>query len=156
MISPLLKWPNDLTVRSRKIAGLLAEAAYRGNQLDHVIFGLGVNANIQMSRLPKPLREVSTSLSHELRREIDRNLLAKRIIQEMDDSYQRFESGHASKLLDEAKRLCSTLGRIVRVSTADRKFVGRALDLGDDGQLLVRLSSGVTIPFYAADVVHLR
>ena len=155
-LSPVIKWPNDLLVRSRKIAGLLAEAVYKGNQLDHLILGLGVNANIQMTRLPKPLRAVSTSLSHELGREIDRTLLAKRIMQEMDDSYQRFESGHANELLDEAKRLCSTLRRIVRVSTTEREFVGRALDLGDDGQLLVRLNSGVTVPFYAADVEHLR
>jgi BirA family biotin operon repressor/biotin-[acetyl-CoA-carboxylase] ligase len=155
-LSPVIKWPNDLLVRSRKIAGLLVEAVYKGNQLDHLILGLGVNANIQMTRLPKPLRAVSTSLSHELGREIDRTLLAKRIIQEMDDSYRRFESGHANELLDEVKRLCSTLRRIVRVSTTEREFVGRALDLGDDGQLLVRLNSGVTVPFYAADVVHLR
>jgi len=154
-LSPVIKWPNDLTVRSRKVAGLLAEASYKGNQLDHLIFGLGVNANIQ-TRLPKALRGVSTSISHELGRDINRALLAKRIIQEMDNSYQRFESGHASELLDEAKQICSTLGRIVSVATAERKFVGRALDLGGDGQLLVRLSSGVTVPFYAADVVHLR
>ena len=141
-------------VRSRKVAGLLAEATYKGSQLDHLIFGLGVNANIQMTRLPKALRGVSTSISHELGREINRALLAKRIIQEMQNSYQRFESGHASELLDEAKQICSTLGKIVRVATAERKFVGRALDLGGDGQLLVRLSSGVTVPFYAADVVH--
>ena len=155
-LSPVIKWPNDLLVRSRKIAGLLAEAAYEGNQLHHLVVGLGINANIQMRRLPKPIRAVSTSLSHELGREIDRTLLARRTIQEMDYSYQRFESGHASELLDEAKQLCSTLGRTVRVSTAERKFIGRALDLGDDGQLLVRLNSGVTVPFYAADVVHLR
>jgi BirA family biotin operon repressor/biotin-[acetyl-CoA-carboxylase] ligase len=155
-LSPVIKWPNDLMVRSRKIAGLLAEGVYKGDQLDHLILGLGVNANIQMTRLPKPLRVVSNSLSHELGEEIDRTLLAKRIIQEMDDSYQRFESGQANELLDEAKQRCSTLGRIVRVSTTERRFVGRALDLGDDGQLLVRLNSGVTVPFYAADVVHLR
>jgi BirA family biotin operon repressor/biotin-[acetyl-CoA-carboxylase] ligase len=155
-LSPVIKWPNDLMVRSRKVAGLLAEATYKGNQLDHLIFGLGVNANVQMTRLPKALRGVSASISHELGREIDRTLLAKRIIEEMDNSYQRFESGHASELLDEAKQICSTLGRIVGVATAERKFVGRALDLGGDGQLLVRLSSGVTVPFYAADVVHLR
>jgi BirA family biotin operon repressor/biotin-[acetyl-CoA-carboxylase] ligase len=142
-------------VRSRKVAGLLAEATYKGSQLDHLIFGLGVNANIQMTRLPKA-RGVSTSISHELGREINRTLLAKRIIQEMGNSYQRFESGHASELLDEAKQICSTLGKSVRVATAERKFVGRALDLGGDGQLLVRLSSGVTVPVYAADVVHLR
>ena len=153
---PVIKWPNDLMVRSRKVAGVLAEATYEGNQLDHLIFGLGVNANIQMTRLPKALRGVSTSISHELGRDIDRNLLTRRIIEEMDHSYRRFESGHATELLGEARRLCSTLGRKVRVTTNEGRFICEALDLGDDGQLMARLNSGAVIPLYAADVVHLR
>lgn len=155
-IPSVLKWPNDLIVRSRKLAGMLAEASYQGNKLDHMILGLGVNANIKMTRFPKTLRKVTTSLSHELGREVDRVLLTRRIIEEMDYSYHRFESGDASDLLDEVKGVCSTLGRKVRVTTSERNLVGRALDLGDDGQLLVRLSTGVTASFYAADIVHLR
>jgi BirA family biotin operon repressor/biotin-[acetyl-CoA-carboxylase] ligase len=155
-LSPMLKWPNDLMVRSRKVAGILAEAAYRGNQLDHFIVGLGINANIKMASFPVTLRKFSTSLSHELSQEIDRTALARRIIEEMDRSYCRFESGRTSELLDEAKQLSSTLGRRIRVTTVERSFVGYALDLGDEGQLLVRLRGGVTVPVYAADVVHLR
>lgn len=155
-ISPLLKWPNDLTVRSRKVAGILAEATYEANRLDHLVFGLGLNVNINVSRFPRALRKTSTSLSHELGREIDRLVLARRIIEEMDNSYRRFESGQASELLDEARGVCSTLRRKIRVTTAEGSFAGEALDLGDDGELLVHLSSGATVPFYAADVVHLR
>jgi len=152
----VLKWPNDLMVRSRKVAGILADATYQGSRLDHLIVGLGVNVNIEMTRFPKTLRKASTSLSHELGREADRSLLTKRIIEEMDKSYQRFELGHISELLDDARRLCSTLGRKVRVTTVEGNLVGHAVGLGDDGQLLVRLNRGVTVPFYAADVVHLR
>jgi BirA family biotin operon repressor/biotin-[acetyl-CoA-carboxylase] ligase len=155
-VSSQLKWPNDLTVRSRKVAGILAGATYVGNRLDHLIVGLGVNVNIKMARFPKTFRKVSTSLSHEVGREVDRALLTKRIIEEMDRSYQRFEMGRTSELLDEARRLCSTLGRKVRIATFERNFVGHAVGLGDDGQLLVRLRNGALIPFYAGDVVHLR
>ena len=155
-LSPVLKWPNDLMIQSRKVAGLLAEATFQGNKLDHLIIGLGVNANIEMTRLPKALRELSTSLSHELGQEIDRIMLVRRIIEEMDRSYRGFELGHANELLEEVKRLCSTLGKIVQVTTAEGVFRGEAVDLGRDGQLLVRKPDGTATPYYAADVVHLR
>lgn len=155
-VSCLLKWPNDLMVRSHKIAGILAEGTYQGSRLDNLIVGLGVNANIEMRRFPKHLRKASTSIMHELGREVDRFMLTKKIIEEMDKSYRRFESGHLDELLDEIKRLCSTIGRNVRVTTSERSLTGYAVDVGDDGQLLVRLKSGVTVQFYAADIVHLR
>jgi BirA family biotin operon repressor/biotin-[acetyl-CoA-carboxylase] ligase len=155
-VSCMLKWPNDLIVRSRKIAGFLAEATYRGSRLDHLIVGLGVNVNIKTTGFPKTIRKASTSLSYELGREVDRTLLTKRIIEEIDKSYVRFEKGHTSELLDEARQICSTLGRKVHVITAGRSFIGHAVGLGDDGHLLVRLNNGATFPFYAADVVHVR
>ena len=155
-ISPLIKWPNDLMIRSRKVAGMLAEATYEGNKLRRLIVGIGVNANINTMRFPGTIRRTSTSLSRELGRDIDRNLLTRRIIEEMDHSYRRFESGHTAELLEEARRLCSTLGRKVRVTTTEGRFICEALDLGDDGQLMARLNSGAVIPLYAAEVVHLR
>jgi BirA family biotin operon repressor/biotin-[acetyl-CoA-carboxylase] ligase len=155
-LSPVLKWPNDLMIQSRKFAGLLAEATYQGNQLDHLIIGLGVNANIKITRLPRAIRGLSTSLSHELGGEVDRTMLARRIIEEVDHSYQDFESGRTNELLEEVRGLCSTLGKEVQVTTAEGAFRGEALDLGRDGQLIVRMPDGALVPFYAADVMHVR
>lgn len=155
-LSSALKWPNDLMIRSRKVGGFLAEATYQGNRLDHLILGLGVNANIKMTRLPKAIRGLSTSLSHELGREVDRTMLARQIIEEMDRSLRDFESGQTNELLDEVKGLCSTLGKKVQVTTAEGAFKGVALGLGGDGQLIVRMPDGAVVPFYAADVMHLR
>jgi len=155
-ISPLLKWPNDVIFRSRKIAGILAEASYEGSKLNALVVGLGVNANIKTRLFPRELRESATSISRELGREIDRTVLARRMLQEMDSAYRKFESGRETELLDEVRRLCSTLGRTVEVTTVEGKFRGEALNIGDDGQLIVRLGSGAMVPFYAAEVVHLR
>jgi BirA family biotin operon repressor/biotin-[acetyl-CoA-carboxylase] ligase len=155
-LSSVLKWPNDLMIRSRKVAGLLVEATYQGNQLEYLILGLGINANIDIACLPKAFRGLSTSLSHELGREVDRTMLARRIIEEVDRSYQDFESGHADELLEGVKPLCSTLGKKVRLTTAEGTFKGEALDLGNEGQLKVRMPDGTVVPFFAADVTHLR
>ena len=155
-VPPLLKWPNDVMIRSRKVAGVLAEATYEGSKLNNLIVGLGVNANIRPALFQKALRRTATSISQELCREVDRNELSRNILEEMDNVYRRFESGRASELRDEAKSVCCTLGRKVRVTTAERVFEGQALDLGSDGQLVVRLKDRAEIELYAADVVHLR
>jgi BirA family biotin operon repressor/biotin-[acetyl-CoA-carboxylase] ligase len=155
-ISSLLKWPNDVVVQSRKIAGILAEASYEGSKLNRLIVGLGVNANIKTTLFPKELRESATSINRELGREIDRILLTRKILEEMDNAYRKFESGEATELLREVKGLCSTLGRMVEVTTVEGKFRGEALDIGEDGQLIIRLGNGATVPLYAADIVHLR
>jgi len=155
-ICPLLKWPNDVMIHSRKVAGILGEARYDGSKLNHLIVGLGVNVNVKPSLFPRKLRRNATSLSQQLGREIDRNLVAQRIIEEMDRAYQMFESGLTSELLEEIKLICSTIGRKVKVTTVEGTFEGSAESIGDDGQILVRLRNGTIVSLYAADIVHLR
>jgi len=155
-LSPLVKWPNDVTVGSRKVAGILAEGAYSSNRLDRLIVGLGVNANMKPTLFPKELRGSATSLSQELGHQIDRNLLTRKILEEIDNAYGRFESGAAGELLDEARMACSTVGRKVKITSAEGSFEGEAVDVGDDGELLLRLRSGAIVRFYAADVIHIR
>jgi len=155
-VSGLLKWPNDVMIRSRKVAGILAESTYDGTKLKHLIVGIGVNVNIRPTLFPERLRRSATSLSQELGREIDRDLLTRRMLEEMDSTYQTFESGRINELLEEVRRICSTVGRRVRVTTVEGNFEGQARNVGDDGRLLVRLRNGRTVSVYAADVVHLR
>ena len=97
-ISPLLKWPNDLVVQSRKIAGILAEASYDGSKLNHLVAGIGVNANIKTTLFPEELQGSVTSINREIGREVDRILLTQRILEETDDAYLRFESGQGCEL----------------------------------------------------------
>jgi len=151
-----LKWPNDLMVRSRKVAGILAEAVYKGKNLTHMIAGLGVNANVDDASLPETIRSTSTSLNRECGRDVDRNLLTSKILEEMDSSYRAFESGRTNELLEDVRKSCCTLGRRVRATTVDGVLEGQALDLGKDGQLLVQSRDGTVVHLYSADLVHLR
>jgi len=61
-----------------------------------------------------------------------------------------------SELSEEIRQTCSTLGRKVHVTTVEGSFEGEALNLGDDGQLLVPFRNGATVVVYSADVVHIR
>jgi len=155
-LSLAVKWPNDLMIGSKKVAGILAEAMYKGKNLTHMIVGLGVNANVDNASLPETIQRTSTSLNHEFGGDVDRNLLTLEILEEMDISYRVFESGHTSELLEDVRRSCCTLGRDIRATTVDGVLEGKAFDLGNDGQLLVRSRDGTVVHLYSADVVHLR
>lgn len=155
-ISTSLKWPNDVTIQSRKVAGILSEATYEGDKLGSVIVGVGVNANVGSTTLPKGLDRIATSLSHELRRDVDRNVLTLRTLEEMDKTYRIFEAGQGTELLNDVRQVCSTIGRKVEVTTTGGHFEGEAQQIGGNGQLIVRLRNGETAQFYAGDTVHLR
>jgi BirA family biotin operon repressor/biotin-[acetyl-CoA-carboxylase] ligase len=152
----VLKWPNDLIIESKKVSGILSEGCYANDGLTSLIVGLGINANIEIGQFGEDLRSTATSLSHECRHDVDRDLLAKEILEEMDRTYLEFESGRVDGLLNEVKRLCSTLRRTVRVIASDESFEGEAVDIDEEGQLLVRAANGATVAVHAADVVHLR
>lgn len=155
-ISTCLKWPNDVTVQSRKVAGILSEAIYEGDKLSSLIVGVGVNANVRTTMLPKELAGTTTSLSQELSIDVDRNLLTLRILEEMDNTYRVFEAGKGIELLNDVRQVCSTIGKKVEITTSEGSFKGEAQDIGGAGELIVRLRNGETAQFYAGDVIHLH
>lgn len=138
-----LKWPNDLLVGDRKLAGILAEAAG-----DVVVVGIGVN--LDWPEIPADLEGIATACNFEGGRPTSREqLLAE------------FLRGYEMRLddLDETRRVyrsrLGTIGRRVRVERADASVVGTALDIDESGRLLVDVDGSVEA-IAAGDVIHLR
>jgi BirA family biotin operon repressor/biotin-[acetyl-CoA-carboxylase] ligase len=130
-----LKWPNDVLLGERKVAGLLAEAVDGA-----VVLGIGLNVTTRRDELP---HEGATSLQLEGAKTTDRDTLLRALLR-----------GLALTDADRPayRELCSTLGRDVQVHLPDGRVVqGRAEDVDEQGRLVV----GGT-PYAAGDVVHLR
>ncbi|HEX5585706.1 MAG TPA: biotin--[acetyl-CoA-carboxylase] ligase [Acidimicrobiia bacterium] len=141
-----LKWPNDLVVGHRKLAGILAEAA---PEADAVVVGAGCNVN--WDAFPEELAGTATACNLESGRPVDRDALLDaflvRLDRALDDSVSCAEAYRA--------RL-ATLGRRVRVERASDALDGEAVALADDGALVVRDADGVDHVIVSGDVVHLR
>lgn len=137
-----IKWPNDLLLGGRKVAGILTELYAELDQVKFVILGMGVDVNLEAAEFPIELRPVATSLKLELGRTVARAELAVAILRELDSDYARLSSGRFAQVADEWEKHCSTLGHIVRIQLGDRKIQGRAEALDDDGALLVRTDYG--------------
>ncbi|MSU20497.1 MAG: biotin--[acetyl-CoA-carboxylase] ligase [Pedosphaera sp.] len=141
-LSPEIKWPNDILVNGRKVAGLLTELSAELDHVNYIILGIGVDVNLNASDFSAELRKLATSLRIEKGHGIDRASLAAAVLRELDADYARITTGHFEAVSDEWEELCSTLGRNIGIRIGDRVLQGRAESLDSDGALLLRTQHG--------------
>jgi BirA family biotin operon repressor/biotin-[acetyl-CoA-carboxylase] ligase len=157
-VAAVLKWPNDVLVGDRKLAGILAEQSPPG---DAVVIGVGLNVATPGDALPvSPTGLPATSLMVE-GAEVAREALLVEILRALERLYLPFRTDpdpEGSGLLAEYSAACATLGRIVRVELpAGRALTGLAEGIDRGGRLLVRpADADRAIPVSAGDIVHLR
>lgn len=147
----VLKWPNDLLVADRKLAGVLAERAG-----DAVVVGMGLNVSLTSAQLPSP---AATSLQV-AGATTDRLALLWAVLDALAGWYARWQetSGDAAAcgLAHAYEDRCTTLGRRVRVELPDGGVEGTATGITGDGALRVRDQGGAVHTLAAGDVVHVR
>jgi BirA family biotin operon repressor/biotin-[acetyl-CoA-carboxylase] ligase len=146
-ISAAIKWPNDILVQNRKLAGMLAEMETAENTVKFVNIGLGVNVNND----PTAREPRAVSLKQILGRSIPRRPL-------LEDFLDRLESGFGragSEAVIERWKACSvTLNRQVKIVARDRVVQGLAMDMDPGGALMVRQDDGSTVTVTHGDCFH--
>jgi len=141
-LSVEIKWPNDLLLGGKKVAGILTEMSAEVDRVRHVILGIGLDVNQDANEFPADLRAIATSLRIETGEEICRAELAAEILRELDFDYARVCGGKFPAVADEWEAACVTIGKNVVVQVGDRRFRGRAESLDEDGALRVRSEHG--------------
>lgn len=141
-MSPEIKWPNDILLRGKKVAGILTELSAELDHVKYLILGIGVDVNLNASEFPAEVRKIATSLKIESGRTVNRADLAAAILDELDSDYARIISGQFESVADEWEEHCTTLGHNVSISIGDRSIQGRAESLDSDGALLLRTQHG--------------
>jgi BirA family biotin operon repressor/biotin-[acetyl-CoA-carboxylase] ligase len=156
LLSPKIKWPNDILIGEKKVAGILTEAEATGERIAHVVAGVGINVNHTAAELGQPLEALATSLRLEVGRLVERSALAAQLFVELETWYERLRGRDPSGILDEWRRHAATLGRRVRVFLGQTTVEGTALDVTNEGALLVEQRNGSRTVVHAGDVEHLR
>jgi len=141
-ISPEIKWPNDLMIQGKKVAGILTEMSAELDKVRHVIVGIGIDVNQTASEFPAEIQSTATSLKLATGKNISRTDLAITILRELDQDYSRIVRGKFSAVADEWASHCSTLGRQVKIEVGQRRIIGRAEALDESGALLIRTEHG--------------
>ena len=147
-----IKWPNDILINGKKIAGILTELSAELDRVKHVILGIGVDVNLTAAEFPTDLRKIATSLKIETGKAVHRAELAIEILRELDHDHTRVCSGGFEAVADEWEEHCATIGHPVTIQIGDRRIHGRAESLDDDGALLLRTQYGQLERITAGDV----
>jgi BirA family biotin operon repressor/biotin-[acetyl-CoA-carboxylase] ligase len=141
-LRPEIKWPNDILIHGKKVAGILTELSGELDHVNYIILGIGVDVNLSQVDFPAELRKSATSLKIELGKPVSRPELAVAILRELDHDYARIASGQFAALANEWEEHGTTIGHEVVIRTGVRQIRGRAEALGEDGELLLRTEHG--------------
>lgn len=153
-----LKWPNDVLVGHRKVAGILCESIGMGSPAICVVVGIGININTAEEEFPGEIAGRVTSLASTTGRHFSRPEVAAALFNDLEPLLDPITSETPTSVLQEYASVCSTIGRKIRVTLASGEIVeGFGQALTSEGALLV-LPVGTKQPrmFYSADVKHIR
>ena len=148
-LTPRLKWPNDVLVGGRKIAGILIETELSGDAVKYALVGIGLNVNFDVEATPE-IADIATSVRRELGRDASREELLAALLNAFEARYEQALEGEA--VFQAWRSRLETLGRRVRATLGERVEEGVAEDVDAEGNLLVRRDDGSLAVVEAGDV----
>ncbi|MBD3157238.1 MAG: biotin--[acetyl-CoA-carboxylase] ligase [Candidatus Lokiarchaeota archaeon] len=150
-----IKWPNDIIIDENKVGGILCEAISKGGKIEGVVVGVGINLNHPMSGLSTEFRYPAASLIEVTGNEISRKELLREILLAIDKRIGVVkENGSYDDTIEEWKWLNKILGYHVVVDTGADTIEGTAVDIRDDGALVIETKSGIQKAVTIGDVTR--
>ncbi len=131
-----LKWPNDIMVTDRKLAGILIESTVRNKWIDFLVIGVGLNVNQDIKLLPGDVRKRATSLAVETGRQFNREKLAAQLISDFERNFIRFARTDYGTIIYEWKQRCRHIGKTYMIETPLGNEKGKILDINENGMLV--------------------
>ncbi len=135
-----IKWPNDVMVNDKKIAGVLLETKSESGMLKSAIIGFGINVN--MENVPDELSDYATSVMIETKEKVDRAMLLSNILYYIENMILLIEDGKEDRVFELWKKYDITMGKRVRIISSDGEFEGLAEGIDGQGFLIVKTDNG--------------
>jgi len=151
---PLIKWPNDILLRDRKVAGLLNEIHSEVDRVHFVVLGIGINMNIDETMFSKEIRDVATSLKIETGQTVSRKAFLEPLFEELERWYAIFSEKGSAMILNAWRDRAHIRGKQVKVTSFGETLVGRAIDVDSDGALILETKDGTQKRVVAGDVEY--
>lgn len=143
------KWPNDLLINQKKVAGILIEGSVKQNMVEYVVVGIGINVNQQ--EFPHELQGKATSLLLESRKQIDRPTLFREAIAALEGQYKAVNTGGLPSVLPQWLSRSSMINKPISVSQQGTIISGVVTGLSADGGLVLK-TNGTEKTIFAGDV----
>ncbi len=140
-ISPELKWPNDVTIKNRKVAGMLVDVTLESNRVECMVLGVGINFDINTKQIEKILKGTpnfyGVSSLNEQKKKIKSVQLVQTFLVELEKIYELLTNKQTNKIISEWTKKSSTIGKNVELETINGKITGKAIKIDNDGALVV-------------------
>lgn len=156
-LEPRVRWPNDLTLAGRKLAGALAETTPLSEDRQALVLGVGINCLQHRRHFAGELREKATSLEIESPRPVERMAVAQRLVARLDEHFggMRSEDDCSEAAAATWTDLCDDIGRRVVVQHHGRRYRGTIVDISRAGDLVLQLDTGGREQFGAATTTRI-
>jgi BirA family biotin operon repressor/biotin-[acetyl-CoA-carboxylase] ligase len=153
-----VKWPNDITIKGKKVAGMLVDASLESNKIENLVLGVGINFDVDIKQIEKILKDTPNfygvaSLS-EQNKTVKPISLVQSFLMELEQIYYLLNIGDTKKIIRDWTKKSSTIGQNIELHTENGKIKGKAIRIDDDGALVIsedsknrRITSG--------DIMHL-
>ena len=138
-----IKWPNDILYNGKKLVGILTEMSAEMDAINYIVIGMGINVNINAAEFPDEIADIASSLSEATGRKVERLPLLAAILKQLEKLYTDVTAHGFEQMFDEWRAQSVTLGQAVAVVAANNKFEGVAVNIDEDGALLVKAADGL-------------
>jgi len=142
-----VKWPNDLLLNGKKLSGLLSEMETRGDMVEFINIGIGINVN----NCPEKDEPRAISLKTALGKEVSRKLILEHFLDTFERQTRNID---CSQIINQWKKQTSTIGTHVRIETLGEMHEGLAVDVEDSGALIIETGNGETRKIIYGDCFH--
>lgn len=139
LIKPRIRWANDVLVGSKKICGTLIENTFCGNNIVRSIVGMGINVN---NEIPEELKDIATSITQNISAKVTVDAVKQVLLRNLENSYS----------IADYKSYIDYFGKPVTLKTSDSERQVVALDISDDGRLIVKEQDGTINKISSAEV----
>ena len=152
-LNPVIKWPNDILINSKKVCGILTEMSSEVDRVRFVVLGLGININMEGRAFPEELKRRASSLLIESGGEVDRVRLTSALLSEIERHYTIFKEEGFGPILEKWRKNCTAIGREATVRQFDDVMRGTITGVDDSGALLLkRGDNGETVSVISGDL----
>ncbi len=145
-----IKWPNDILVNGKKVAGILTEISTEPDAIDYVVVGLGLNVNTP--GFPDDIKEIATSLFVETGEHFSRVRLIREYLQWHEKYYEIFKRVGFEPVIKRWRELTNIIGHRIMVEMIDEKYIGEVQDVDNDGVLILKDDRGRLHRIISGDV----
>jgi BirA family biotin operon repressor/biotin-[acetyl-CoA-carboxylase] ligase len=150
-----IKWPNDVLLGGRKVAGILTELSAEKDKISHVIVGVGINVNHGIGHFPDELKDTATSMRRYLKHKVSRVALLQKFLLQFEREYHHYRKNRLANGHRRLRQYSSLLGQEVTVQSAHHRISGIAHDIDDRGRLILQ-SGGKLLPITAGEVTVVK